>query len=109
MGDGHQTSLITLMNTGSTSPKCQCGAEATRLCDYVLGREHETHTAVENTETCDLPLCNDCAHLFGFMTMSDESGQRHCDTVDFCPFHHRMDQKKRLPKYADNLRHDPID
>lgn len=46
---------------------CRCGYESDRLCDYPMGKG----------ETCDAPLCQDCAVCIG-------------KDLDLCRVHHTM-------------------
>ncbi|RFA36218.1 hypothetical protein CAI16_05355 [Virgibacillus dokdonensis] len=58
--------------------------EATRLCDYVTKYIVTTIDFRATYETCDLPLCEDCASRYG--------------QFDFCPQHEALFNQLKLPK-----------
>lgn len=71
--------------------------EATQLCDYVIRYDNSTifignykEFVEENSrckhESCDLPICKECAK---------EGGQN----VDFCPHHYKLHLQVELPKH----------
>lgn len=72
--------------------------KSTRLCDYVVSynfvnsiiffrthRQFKEENSICKHETCDLPMCEDCAVKYG-------------SQVDFCPHHQRLHQQVELPK-----------
>lgn len=71
--------------------------EVTRLCDYVIRYNNsiifirdykkfvEENSACKH-ETCDLPMCEDCAKTAGH-------------NVDFCPHHYNLHLQKELPEH----------
>lgn len=71
--------------------------EATKLCDYVTEYRSRAVILVKGSyeafkqansgsgyDTCDLPMCDECAKVI-------------TDGVDFCPYHHDLHSKVRLP------------
>lgn len=74
--------------------------EATQLCDYIIRYDNsiifvrnrilfnKLNSAGYKHETCDLPLCKECAKSVG-------------NHVDLCPHHYQLHQQVELPE---NLR-----
>lgn len=72
--------------------------KSTRLCDYVVSYDfvnsiifhrnrkmfNEANAACKH-ETCDLPMCEECAIKYG-------------SKVDFCPHHQKLHRQVELPK-----------
>lgn len=77
--------------------------EAVKLCDYVLKydnsiifvRNYKTFKELNSPgfkhETCDLPICDQCAKNVGHH-------------VDFCPHHYKVHQEAALPKELERKR-----
>lgn len=62
-----------------------CNAQATKLCDHILGISSETgliNMRKSEVVTCNRPLCDACAAHVGFTTL------RGGDTIDLCRDHH---------------------
>ncbi|API92699.1 MULTISPECIES: hypothetical protein [unclassified Virgibacillus] len=57
---------------------------ATRLCDYVTEYIVTSIDFRATYETCDLPLCENCANQYG--------------AFDFCPQHETLFKQSKLPK-----------
>lgn len=69
---------------------CVCGAEATRLCDFHLGKRFPLIRHIGDTEfciTCDAPLCDAHAVNAGFTFYDGDAAHTCVDTIDRCPFH----------------------
>lgn len=71
--------------------------EATRLCDYIVKYDnsiiffrdpilfHEVNSPAYKHDTCDLPMCEECAYEVGYQ-------------VDFCPHHYKLHMQVELPE-----------
>lgn len=73
-----------------TNPCGVCGKKvATRLCDFIIDyhgviffRDFQDFKNQERLETCDLPLCEDCATKY--------------NQHDFCPHHNKLVHQLKL-------------
>ncbi len=77
--------------------------EATKLCDYIIEydnsviffRNRQLFNKVNSPgykhETCDLPMCNECAKNIGV-------------EVDFCPHHYKLHIQAELPPKLERAR-----
>lgn len=79
------------MTDEADTPCAFCGqVPATRLCDYILGRDldvaHVVFKMNDTMVTCDLELCTSCAKVQGHTC-----GEDGCDTFDYCPYHASLD------------------
>ncbi len=81
----------------SPCPICK-KREATQLCDYIIHydngimfvRNRQLFNKVNSPgykhETCDLPLCEECAYEIGA-------------NVDVCPHHYKLHLQAELPRH----------
>jgi hypothetical protein len=83
---------------------CVCHrAEATRLCDYVLGRILPRGKRARITNdvwpTCDAPLCDGCTVVVGHTLFCGEGGG--IETHDRCPAHDGVERSRQVLTHAE--------